>query len=87
MWDLGKDQAERRQSPRETGPFAAVARLYNGRSMPCSVLNLSESGAKLAMTRETVLPKEFELSIPARNASWRVRVVWQDGKELGVFRI
>ena len=87
MWDVGKGQLERRGSPRETGRFAAVARLYSGRSLPCTVLNLSETGAKLALTRVTILPKEFELSIPARNASWRVRMVWQEGKELGVFRV
>jgi hypothetical protein len=87
MWDWGKGQGERREAPRESGPFAAVARLYSGRSAPCTVLNLSETGAKLALIRETILPKEFELAIPAKNAAWKVRVVWQDGKELGVFRV
>ena len=84
---MGEDQAERRKAPRETGPFAAVVRLYSGRSLACAVLNLSETGAKLALAKDNVLPKEFELAIPAKNASWRVRVVWQDGKELGVFRV
>jgi hypothetical protein len=84
---MGEDPAERRKTPRETGPFAAVVRLYSGRALPCAVLNLSEAGAKLALAKDGVLPKEFELAIPARNASWRVRVVWQDGRELGVFRI
>jgi hypothetical protein len=51
------------------------------------VVNVSETGAKLALARETILPKEFELCIPAKNASWRVRVVWQQVKELGVFRV
>ena len=87
MWGLEKDQVERRRAVRETGPFAAVVRLYSGRSFGCAVLDLSESGAKLGLAREAVLPKEFELSIPAMNASWLVRVVWQQGKELGVFRI
>jgi hypothetical protein len=87
MWEMGKGQVERRTTPRETGPFPAVVRLYSGRSLGCAVLNLSETGAKLGLAKEEVLPKEFELSIPAKNASWRVRVVWQQGKELGVFRI
>jgi PilZ domain len=87
MREMDQDQVERRQSVRETGPFAAVVRLYSGRSVPCAVLNLSDHGAKLALAKEANLPKEFELSIPARNASWRVRVVWQQGKELGVFRV
>jgi hypothetical protein len=84
---MGEDPADRRKALRETGPFPAVVRLYSGRSLACAVLNLSEAGAKLALARDDVLPKEFELAIPARNASWLVRVVWQDGRELGVFRI
>jgi hypothetical protein len=87
MGEIGKDQIERREGPRETGPFAAVARLYSGRSLACAVLNLSDGGAKLALVKDDVLPKEFELSIPAKNASWRVRVAWQQGRELGVFRV
>ena len=87
MWDWARGEVERRETPRERGPFAAVARLYSGQSQPCTVLNLSETGAKLALTRNGVLPKEFELLIPAKNASWRVRVVWQDDRELGVYRV
>lgn len=84
---MGEDAAERRRAPRETGPFPAVVRLYSGRSLACAVLNLSEAGAKLSLAKDDFLPKEFELAIPARNASWRVRVVWQDGRELGVCRV
>jgi PilZ domain len=87
MWEWAKRQAERRAAPRESGPFAAVARLYSGQSQPCVVVNLSDTGAKLALSRNGVLPKEFELTIPARNASWRVRVVWQKNRELGVYRL
>jgi hypothetical protein len=87
MSEMDKGQVEQRLSVRETGPFAAFLRLYSGRSLHCAVLNLSESGAKLGLAKEATLPKEFELCIPARNASWRVRVVWQQGKELGVCRV
>lgn len=87
MWEWAQGQVERRQAPRESGPFAAIARLYSGQCQPCVVLNLSETGAKLALTRSGVLPKEFELSIPARNACWRVRVAWQQERELGVYRV
>lgn len=84
---MGDEPVEQRKALRETGPFPAVVKLYSGRSLACAVLNLSEAGAKLALAKDDVLPKEFELAIPSRNASWLVRVVWQDGKELGVFRI
>ncbi len=87
MWGTGHGQIDRREGPRETGPFAAVIKLYSGRLVPCTVINLSETGAKLGLRRETVLPKEFELSVPAKNVAWRVRVVWQQDREIGVFRI
>ena len=86
MWGTGKGHTERRAAHRESGPFAAVIKLYSGQSLPCTVVNVSETGAKLALIREIDLPKQFELSIPSKNAFWRVRVVWQDGRELGVCR-
>jgi hypothetical protein len=87
MWTISSGQPERRDGPREIGPFPAVIRLYNGRLIPSAALNLSERGAKLALSKEESLPKEFELTIPAKNTSWRVRLVWQQGKELGVYRV
>ncbi len=89
MTDVEKEktQVERRLSVRETGAVAAAVKLYNGHSVGCAVSNLSESGAKLVFAKRTDLPQEFELSIPARNMSWRVRVVWRDGLQLGVCRI
>jgi hypothetical protein len=86
MWGTGKLPEDRRGSPRESGPLAGVVKLYSGRSMPCVVLNLSETGAKLKVSRDVVLPREFNLSIPARRVSWRVGVAWQQDGELGVYR-
>jgi hypothetical protein len=87
MWSAGKEPGERRGTPRESGPLAGVVKLYNGRSLPCVVLNLSETGAKLSISRDVILPTEFQLSIPARQVSWRVRVAWQDQGQLGVYRM
>jgi hypothetical protein len=87
MWQMGKGEADRRTTPRESGPYAAVIRLYSGRLFPCTVLNMSDNGAKLALVRDKILPKEFELSVPAKHAAWRVRVAWQQGRELGIFRV
>jgi hypothetical protein len=78
---------ERRLSTREDRLLAAAVKLYSGLSIGCAVSNLSEAGAKLVFAKRAELPKEFELLIPARNTSWRVRVVWREGQELGVRRI
>jgi hypothetical protein len=87
MSPMLKGEADRRTTPRDNGPYSAVIKLYSGRLLPCTVLNMSENGAKIALARDKMLPKQFELTIPARNAAWRVRVVWQQGRELGIFRV
>jgi hypothetical protein len=78
---------ERRKAARESGPFPGVLNLYNRQSVACTVVNISEGGAKLRLRTDMRLPKEFSLTIPARSASWLVRVAWQQGPEIGVFRI
>ena len=85
MWHDGSE--DRRRSVREVVPLAGIIRLPNGRQVGSVVLNLSESGAKIAMTKRTFLTKEFDLYIPARQVCWRVRVTWQRDNELGVCRI
>jgi hypothetical protein len=79
--------AERRFFPREKWRFSAVVKLYSGKAVRCHVLNLSEGGAKLHLQEPAALPKEFELFVPPLNMRWAVRVAWQDGRNLGVFRV
>jgi hypothetical protein len=86
--EMGKGKVDRRLAVRESGPFPAVAKLYGGQSHNCVVVDLSERGARLALAgKGATLPTEFELIIPSRSASWRVRVVWQEGNEVGVCRL
>ena len=85
MWDAGT--GERRRTAREKTPLAGVVKLTNGREAGAVVLNLSEDGAKLAMTKRVFLTREFDLSIPARQICWRVRVIWQRENEFGVCRV
>jgi PilZ domain len=87
MLEMQNGRIDRRVSVREPGPFAGAVRLYSGQSIACTVVNLSASGAKLRLAKESLLPKEFELSVPALNVSWLVRLVWQQRKELGVARL
>ena len=51
MREIDKGHEERRRSVRETGPCAAGVKLYNGRLLPCAVINVSEGGAKLALAK------------------------------------
>jgi len=57
-----------------------------GRSshMGCTVLDLSEAGARLLLDWETPLPPEFEIRIPRRRLSRRATVVWSNGRDVGL---
>jgi hypothetical protein len=53
-------------------------------TMDCLVRNTSIGGARLVFDNPVVIPGEFELAIPHRQRSFRTRVVWRRGSELGV---
>ena len=50
----------------------------------CRILNRSELGAQLQLTRETPLPKSFLLTDPATKTRFRATLIWQKGAEAGV---
>ena len=45
---------------------------------------MSESGAKIEFARAVFIPGEFELIIPQKGNSRRVRIVWREARALGV---
>lgn len=59
---------------------------FNNRcsTIDCLVRNMSQSGAKIEFPRAVLVPSEFELIIPQRRNSRRVRIVWREAKALGV---
>lgn len=60
--------------------------IYNNRAatVDCLVRDLSESGARLALSKGVALPETFELSIPHREATYRCVLRWQRPGEVGV---
>lgn len=81
-----RNRAELRKKPRRA--FHYNARIVTGGELPsiaCSIADISEFGARLALKSEAALPDEFVLlltpkGVPRRNC----RVVWRDGLALGV---
>jgi hypothetical protein len=53
-------------------------------SVECLLWDISETGARLVVSRPAEIPLEFELLIPDEDASARVRLVWSNGKDHGV---
>jgi len=55
-----------------------------GQQMPCSVDNLTSTGAGLHVGTTFGLPRVFQLSVDGEPQARHCRVVWTEGKRLGV---
>jgi len=63
---------------------ALIRPLVMNRPTPCTVLDLSEGGAKLKVSVGALIPARFELEIPSRRERYRCRLVWRTLDALGV---
>src|SRR5262249_31953041 len=52
--------------------------------LDCVVRNMSDTGAKLAVTASAFVPREFELMVPKRQAAYRARIIWRQSDEVGI---
>jgi len=76
---------ERRRSSRRRAYLGARASCEQlGTSDACVVRNLSEGGAQLVLSGSTLMPDAFDLALRDSGEARRVRVVWRDGRRLGV---
>lgn len=77
---------ERRKAVRTRSYLGGEIAFNKRRStMNCLVRNISSRGAKLDFTNTGTTPEEFDLTIPHKEQSRRVRVIWRRGTdELGV---
>lgn len=77
--------ADKRRSPRRRifkGAWAA----FNDRhcSIPCTVRDISETGARLLAEGTVNVPDTFELIVDLDGTEANCEVVWRKGKEIGV---
>ena len=56
----------------------------SGGAIDCSILDLSDTGAKLRVRDVTTLPAEFRLLIVSESAIVATRLAWQHGNIIGV---
>jgi hypothetical protein len=59
---------------------------FNNRrtSVDCLIREVSEHGARLKFASATVTPDVMELHIPAKEESYRAKVIWRNADEIGV---
>jgi hypothetical protein len=69
-----------RRAPRERAFLAARISYGNGAiSMPCTVMQISASGARLNLLEAISLPDVFQIAIPQRSVDCRATLVWRRG--------
>jgi PilZ domain len=77
--------SERRTSSRKKA-FLQGRIFFNNRrtSVDCLIRDLSEHGAKLRFSSAVATPDLVELYIPNKDESYRARVQWRAGDDIGV---
>src|SRR3954447_10484428 len=77
--------AEQRQAPRLRSLLGARIEINNGQAtVDCLIRDVSETGAKLIISAPVPLPDRFDLIIPQKGVTRRVRVAWRRATEIGV---
>ena len=55
-----------------------------GKDLPCTVNDLTPGGAGLSVGTTFGMPRVFQLAIDGETGARHCRVIWIDGKKLGV---
>jgi hypothetical protein len=56
---------------------------FGGLGVPCTVRDISDSGAALVVNAESDIPKEFLLAVVSSSLIRKCRMVWRQGSRLG----
>ena len=66
--------------------FMAARILFNQGMMKvdCTIRNISDGGARLEVSDSVTLPEHFDLHIPQKNITRKVRLAWRNGDFCGV---
>jgi hypothetical protein len=71
---------ERRKHPRQTVDISAEITIGGSVQCECTIMDISQGGAMLAIPAGCVLPDQFTLTPPSRLC----RVAWRNEKHIGV---
>ena len=83
--ELKADSSPERRAPRERAFLAARISYSNGAmSAPCTVMQISATGAKLNIPAAMNLPDAFQIAITQKSVDCRATLVWRRGDVAGV---
>jgi len=84
-YGVTQNRKDNRRSARRMINAQAVIRLSGGfAARPCTVLDLSDTGARIVVERPQEIPKEFTLLLSRRSEGRVAHVIWRRGTQLGV---
>jgi hypothetical protein len=77
--------AEKRSAPRLRS-FLKGKAIFNNRqsTLDCLVRDISATGARLEVSNAVLLPELFDLYVPQKDTTYRVRISWRAEGEIGV---
>ena len=76
---------DKRKARRRIIHHTASILLEAEQTLPCSILDVSDTGARLESTRPDAVPDRFGLLLSENGQPRRLcRVVWRDGRQIGV---
>lgn len=82
--DTREGVPDRRREPRTETNWIAMIRLDDGTEIPCTVKDVSKSGAKLGVPDTVALPASFRLRVLGYEFLFLVRLVWRQANAAGV---
>lgn len=78
-----KPEPDRRIAQRRRSTATATIYVF-GQRMRCNVVDISESGAKIEVPQEWIVPPSFYLHIPGERVFSRASLVWRSTFQAGV---
>ena len=81
-----RDKSELRRSKRKALRYTAnILTNKDGSTCPCTISDISETGARLLLYDDCELPDTFVLLLTSNGKAQRFcNLVWRDGKTIGV---
>jgi hypothetical protein len=79
-----RSQAELRKKPRRSIPlWGRILTSKKGQPRPCSIEDISETGARIVLQKDENLPKRFLLLLTSRGDARVCREVWRNEPTIG----
>lgn len=78
-----KADAEARKTPRRKVLDTGLIK-FGDFSVPCVIRNLSEIGAALDTSPQTIIPNQFTLIVVRKKKIYSCTVIWRKGTRAGV---